>query len=227
MGEKLVEVLLDTGASVTGIDHNTERMEALARKFTGRPFDPVVADLLDENLEKRLCAALPEEEPIGGLVNLAAVSCGDVIENLTDTDWDRSLATNVTAAMRLIRLLSPRMIKHGGSIVNVGSPVGLIGARKPSYAASKAALVGLTMSCAKNLGHQNIRVNLFLPGPTITRMTEDWSEEKRRAIATESFLGRLCQPVEVARTIRFLLSPDSSYITGSIVDGTAGSMFGH
>ncbi|MDD5272714.1 MAG: SDR family NAD(P)-dependent oxidoreductase, partial [Methylovulum sp.] len=139
-----------------------------------------------------------------------------------------SFAVNVTPAMRLIRLLTPAMRRNqGGSIVNVGYPVGIIGARKPSYAASKAALHGLTMSCARQLGGDNIRVNLLLPGPTITYMTCDWGQERRDGIAENTFLKRLCTPEEIAKTINFLIGNESSYITGSVMDMTAGSLYGH
>jgi NAD(P)-dependent dehydrogenase (short-subunit alcohol dehydrogenase family) len=153
---------------------------------------------------------------------------GNDIFHLEDADWLESFAINVSPAMVLARALAPMMAASGGgSIVNVGSPAAIVGARKPSYAASKAALSGLTLSLARNLGPKGIRVNLFLPGPMITPMTEDWPEEKRAAIAASSFLGRLCQPEESAAVIAFLLSPAASYITGAVIDGTAGSMFGH
>jgi Dehydrogenases with different specificities (related to short-chain alcohol dehydrogenases) len=130
--------------------------------------------------------------------------------------------------MRLIRALAPSLQVRGrGSIINVGSPVGVVGARKPQYAASKAALHGLTMSCARAMGKDGVRVNLLLPGPTITRMTQDWSVQQRENVARGSALQRLCLPEEVAATIAFLLGDDSSYITASVVDMTAGSMLGH
>ncbi|WP_299311920.1 SDR family oxidoreductase, partial [uncultured Halomonas sp.] len=164
----------------------------------------------------------------GGLVNLVGVSRGKPIEQLEDNDWAASFDINVTPAMRLIRLVAPGMRTAGaGSIVNVGSPVGLVGANKPSYAASKAALHGLTMSAARNLGSSGVRVNLLLPGPTITEMTRDWPEERRRAVAQGTFLKRLCQPEEIADMIAFLLGDRSTYLTGSVIDMTAGSLWGH
>jgi len=171
---------------------------------------------------------LLNDSPLHGIVNLAGVSCGDSLERLTDEDWNYSFAVNVTAPMKLTRWALPHLKKHRrGSIIYVGSPVGVLGARKSSYAASKSALHGLTMSMARELGKENIRANLLLPGPTITDMTCDWPEDKRQSIANGTFLKRLCEPEDIAQMISFLLSDASAYITGSIIDMTAGSMMGH
>ena len=83
------------------------------------------------------------------------------------------------------------------------------------------------MSVSRTLGKRQIQVNSILPGPMITGMTSDWSVEKRERIADETYLGRLCMPEEVAAVIRFLLSEECSYLTASVIDMTAGSMFGH
>lgn len=226
MGRATCRHLADAGWRVIAVDHNAERLSALAAAHTG--IVPVHVDLASEDLCPRVLGVLVGQPPVEGLVNMAGTSQGDLIDHLNDADWEMSFAVNVTPAMRLIRALTPQFRqRRQGSIVNVGSPVGLIGARKPSYAASKSALTGLTMSCARNLGGDNIRVNLLLPGPTITEMTGDWSPARREAIAEGSFLKRLCTPEEVADVVAFLVGPASRYMTGSIVDMTAGSMWGH
>ena len=185
-------------------------------------------DLADVNLAQHVLKELTILPPVWGLVNLAGISQGSTIDELSEADWQRSFAVNVDPVFRLIQAVSPQMKANGGgSIINVSSPVGYIGARKPSYAASKAALHGLTMSCARNLGEFNIRVNLLLPGTTITEMTKDWSVERQQAIAEESWLKRLCTPQEIAESIAFLLSEHSRYMTGSVLDMTCGSMCGH
>ena len=83
------------------------------------------------------------------------------------------------------------------------------------------------MSAARHYGPAKIRVNLVLPGPVITYMTEDWSLAKREAIAGETHLGRLCQPEEIASLLSFLVSDRNLYMSGSVVDMTCGSMYGH
>lgn len=228
LGTALCEILLSRRWAILAIDHNQKRLNQLAARHTAAPFYPLLSDLENPALLSLLDTALPTEHPVKALACIAAQSIGDDILHLHDNDWDRSFNVNVTPSMKLARYFAPRMAATGsGSIVNVGSPVGIVGARKPSYAASKAALSGLTISLARNLGPSGIRANLLLPGPMITPLTEDWSEEKRQSIAQGSFLKRLCQPREAANIIAFLFSEEASYITGSIIDATAGSMFGH
>jgi NAD(P)-dependent dehydrogenase (short-subunit alcohol dehydrogenase family) len=228
LGSATCEILLKNQWAVLGLDHNTTRLQALAEKFENLPFYPLFIELEDPRLADHVEQNLPNGHPVRAFVHVAAQSIGDDILHISRDDWEKSLSTNLTSAMVLAQRLAPKMIEAGtGAIVNVGSPVGIVGARKPSYAASKSALHGLTMSLARNLGPQNIRANLLLPGPMITPMTQDWSAEKRERIASASFLKRLCDPKEVAAVIHFLLSPAASYITGSVIDTTAGSMYGH
>lgn len=224
MGRTCCTYFASLGWSVLAIDRNKHRLDVLS----DANITTLCMDLTDVGLLDSVQALLGKMPEVWGLVNLAGISQGDDIEHLTLEDWQVSLDTNVTSAFKLIQLVVPAMKNGGGgSIINVSSPVGYIGARKPSYAASKAALHGLTMSCARNLGKYNIRVNLLLPGTTITEMTKDWSEQRQRAIAEESLLGRLCTPQEIAEGIAFLLSDHSRYMTGSVLDMTCGSMWGH
>lgn len=228
MGVAVCEALLSRGWQVAGLDHNADRLGALARKLEGRGFTPVLAELSDPKFPEVVEARLGAAAGLRGLVNLAGVSLGDSLERMALSDWEKSMAVNATAPMLLSRWAVPRMRESGGgSIVNVASPVALVGARKPSYSASKAALLGLTMSMARELGSQRIRVNALLPGPVITRMTSDWDGGKRRAVAEGNFLKRLCEPAEVASAVAFLLSDDSSFMTGATLDLTSGGMFGH
>lgn len=226
MGRAVCQALAANHWHVLAIDHNEARLVTLADSHAAITALPMALD--SPALEERVQQTLEGMPTVAGLVNLVGVSRGKPIDTLEDSDWFASFDINVTPAMRLTRLVAPLMRAAGaGSIVNVGSPVGLVGANKPSYAASKAALHGLTMSTARNLGPDNVRVNLLLPGPTITEMTKDWPQERRDAIASGTFLKRLCQPEEIAAMINFLLGSSSSYVTGSTIDMTAGSLWGH
>lgn len=228
LGSALVRHLVSRGWRILGIDHNEARMEQLARSLPEDAFLPLLCEVQSADLVPILREALRDQPAPTALACVAAVSVGDEIAALTDEDWELSFSVNTTPAMVLARALAPGMAgNRGGAIVNVGSPVGIVGSRKPSYAASKAALSGLTVSLARNLGPLGIRANLFLPGPMITPLTADWPREKRAAIAEGTFLRRLCEPEEAARVVAFLLSEEASYLTGAIIDGTGGSMFGH
>ena len=226
MGASTCRALTAEGDDVIAIDSDSGVLHQLAAESP--LVHPLAVDLRASELLARVDDALLALPPVAGLVNMAGISTGHAIEQLDDEAWAHSFDVNVTPAMRLIRALAPRLRERGGgSIVNVGSPVGLIGARKPSYAASKAALHGLTMSCARNLGPDSIRVNLLLPGATMTGMTRDWDHARCAEVARGNFLGRLCTPQEIAGVVAFLLGEASSYITGSVIDMTAGGLWGH
>ena len=161
-----------------------------------------------------------------GFIHCAGISQGSKLDSLSIEDWNRSIDVNVTSAMRICQLADSHMM-DGGRIVLVGSPVAFAGANKPSYAASKAALHGLTMSVSRQLGKRGICVNTVLPGPMITGMTNDWSEEKRVRIAEETRLNRLAKPEDIAHVLVQMMGEKWSYMSASIVDMTCGSMYGH
>lgn len=223
MGRALVAKLSEKYL-VTAVDRNADKLAVFSELKTVRC---LVADIAGDGWIPKL-DAFAEGHQVYGIINLAGLSCGNSIDSLTDEDWETSFQVNVTAPMRLIRWATPHFVKHKqGRVINVGSPVGIVGARKASYAASKSALTGLTMSVARELGKCNVCVNQLLPGPTITDMTQDWPEDKRNAIAKGSFLNRLCTPEEIADMVMFLLSEQCSYMTGAVIDMTSGSMLGH
>lgn len=227
MGQATAQTLTQRGYSVLGLDHDAHALQDLAARL-GPAFTPLACDVRDAQLTAQVLSHLAGLAPLAGLVNMVGISRGGGLNELKDDDWQHAFEVNVTPAMRLTQALAPLMqASRQGSIVNVGSPVGVVGARKPQYAASKAALHGLTMSCARALGKDGVRVNLLLPGPTITCMTKDWSAVKREEVAQGSALKRLCKVEEVAVVIAFLLGPDSTYLTASVLDMTAGSMMSH
>ena len=216
MGAALCRLLRDRGHVVLPID---QRSTGLANEL--------VCDLTDRDLPKRLSARLDALPSVSGLANVAGTSIGSSLLDGSNEEWNRMIETNLTAPMTLAKCLIPKMIDHGGgAIVNVGSPVSFTGARKPGYAASKAGLIGLTMTIAKQFGRDGIRCNLLLPGATITNMTQDWDQTKRDSIACTSFLGRLCSADDIAEVMAFMLSDASRCITGAVIDATAGQLVG-
>ena len=222
LGFEISKILLESeNHSVIGLDINKTEIQS-------DDFHFIESDLSNRSSVNQLVEEIGKlsGNSLYGIVNVAGISVGKSIVGMNDEDWDKMIEVNLTAPALLISKLQDSMM-DGGRIVNVSSPVSVTGSNKPGYSASKAGMHGLTMSVAKNLGPRNILVNTVFPGPMITGMTQKWSQEKRDSIATESFLGRLTTPEEVARGIKFLLDPSTTGITGSVLDFTAGSMFTH
>ena len=216
MGAALCHILKERGHTVLPL---VQKSAGLANEL--------VCDLTDRELPTILSARLDKFPSISGLANVAGASIGSGLLESSNEEWDRLIETNLTAPMTLARCIIPKMIdRGGGSIVNVGSPVGFLGSRKPGYAASKAGLIGLTMTIARQFGKDGIRCNLLLPGATITNMTQHWDKTKRNRIASTSFLGRLCSTDDIAEVMAFMLSDASRCITGAVIDATGGQMLG-
>ena len=222
LGLEISKILLESeNYSVIGLDVNETEIQS-------NNFHFIESDLSNRTSVDQLVEEISNLSGhyLYGIVNVAGISVGKSIVGMNEEDWDKMIEVNLTAPALLISKLQDSMM-DGGRIVNVSSPVSVTGSNKPGYSASKAGMHGLTMSVAKNLGPRNILVNTVFPGPMITGMTQKWSQDKRDSIATESFLGRLTTPEEVANGIRFLLDPSTTGITGSVLDFTAGSMYTH
>jgi 3-oxoacyl-[acyl-carrier protein] reductase len=157
------------------------------------------------------------------LVNNAGVTRDNVLMRLKDDDWDAVIDTNLKGAFNTIRAASRGMMKRrAGRIINISSVVGITGNKgQANYAASKAGLIGLTKSTARELASRGILVNAIAPGYIETDMTSELSDEVRSALQSQIALGRLGQPEDIAATVRFLAGPGASYITGQVlvVDG--------
>jgi 3-oxoacyl-[acyl-carrier protein] reductase len=157
------------------------------------------------------------------LVNNAGLTRDNVVVRLKDDDWDAVINTNLRGAFAAIRAVSRGMMKRRwGRIISIASVVGLIGNRgQANYAASKAGLIGLTKSVAKELASRNVLANVVAPGFIETDMTAAMTPEARQAITGQIPLERLGAPSDVAAAVAFLASPLGAYITGQVlvVDG--------
>lgn len=227
IGAAIAARLIADGYIVLAIDRDESKLFHLT-KTLGSSLLPIPADLADPNIGELTLRKLQEHSIscLHAIVNVAGVSQGNSIDKITDDDWQASLDINATAPMRLLRALLPLLQDGKSAIVHIASPVAILGARKVSYSASKGALLGLNAALSQNLAPRQIRVNAILPGPTITGMTDDWSEEKRQAIAAQCPLGRLCRPEDIAGPVSFLLSEDAVYITGAVLNVTGGKSMG-
>jgi 3-oxoacyl-[acyl-carrier protein] reductase len=158
------------------------------------------------------------------LVNNAGVAIDGLVMRFKDEDWDRTLDTNLRGAFALIRAASrPMMKQRSGSIVNVSSIVGEMGnAGQAAYSASKAGLIGLTRSLARELASRSIRVNAVTPGFITTDMTQGLDDALKARLAESIPLARIGSPEEVAAAVAFLASDAASYITGEVLKVNGG-----
>ena len=167
-----------------------------------------------------------EVGPIAILVCNAGITRDNLIMKLSDDDWRSVIDTNLGGAFFTCRAVARPMLKRrAGAIVTVSSVVGVHGnAGQTNYAASKAGLIGLTKSLAKELGGRGIRVNAIAPGYISTALTDALPQEARDAILAQTPLGRLGEPADVARVVRFLVSDAAAFVTGDVlaVDGGLG-----
>ena len=157
------------------------------------------------------------------LINNAGITRDSLLLRMKEADWDAVLATNLKGVFLCTKAVSKGMLKQrSGVIVNISSVVGLAGnAGQANYAAAKAGVVGFSKSIAKEFAPRGIRVNVVAPGYIMTDMTETLAEGVQSEILREIPLGRLGKPEDVAKVVRFLASPEASYITGQTfcVDG--------
>jgi 3-oxoacyl-[acyl-carrier protein] reductase len=175
------------------------------------------------------CAAAVEEVVksagrLDVLVNNAGVAIDGLAVRIKDADWDRTLDTNLKGAFALCRAAArPMMKQRGGAIVNLTSVVGETGnVGQAAYAASKAGLIGLTKSLARELASRNIRVNAVSPGFIDTDMTAGLNAELKAKMTETIPLGRLGSADEVARAVLFLAGDAGSYVTGEVLKVNGG-----
>ena len=163
---------------------------------------------------------------IDGLVCDAGITSDALTFKMTDEQFDRVIDTNLKGVFNIVRLVGPFMERQGfGSIVNVSSVVGECGnIGQANYAASKAGIIGMSKSWAKEFARKgaNVRVNVIAPGYIETEMLSTVPQELLEKFASQTMLKRLGKPNEIAKGILFLISDDSSYVTGTILDINGG-----
>jgi 3-oxoacyl-[acyl-carrier protein] reductase len=222
IGADIVTTLAAAGARVVSLDRLYPKSDG------GHPPPPGVThahlDVSDPQSIERVARALLDEglEP-DILVNNAGITRDAAMWNLTDEQWTAVIDVNLTAAFRLTRtIVSSMRERHAGAIVNMASVNGIRGKfGQTNYAASKGGLIAFTRALARELGPRGIRVNAIAPGMIETPMTGQLPEDVRVHARSESALGRLGHPRDIANAVLFLVSPLASHITGHVlvVDG--------
>jgi 3-oxoacyl-[acyl-carrier protein] reductase len=213
------ELACGQGAHVAVLDRDYEHALEVAAEI-GCGSRGFLVDVVDAAAIEA-CVTEVEQHlgPIEILVNNAGVTRDGLLARLSDEQWDTVLDVNLKGAYRMMKAVSRGMMqRRSGRIVNVASVVGLVGNKgQANYAASKAGLIGLSKSVAKELASRNIRVNVVAPGFIETDMTAGLSAQAREALSAQIALGRLGQPEDVAAAVAFLASDAASYITGQVI----------
>ncbi|OGT98923.1 MAG: 3-oxoacyl-[acyl-carrier-protein] reductase [Gemmatimonadetes bacterium GWC2_71_10] len=223
IGRAIAVALTGAGAKVAVIGRDQVRAEQAASEIGGGAKGYACDVTSQAAVEAAIGAIERDLGTIDILVNNAGVTKDNLFLRLADADFDVVLEANLKGAFRTIRAAARGMMKkRWGRIINITSVVGLIGNKgQANYAASKAGLVGLTKSIARELASRGITVNAVAPGFIETDMTAALTDEQRATLAKQIPLERLGQPQDVAAAVLFLASEGAAYITGQVlaVDG--------
>jgi 3-oxoacyl-[acyl-carrier protein] reductase len=214
------------GAQLVVCGTNAEILTQFEKELQEAKIEAIctVANVTDlQQVEEVVRKALDKFGRIDILINNAGITRDNLVARMSTEEWDDVLSVNLKGAYQFIKTVSRPMIKQRfGRVVNITSVIGLIGnAGQANYAASKAGLIGLTKSVARELSSRNVTVNAVAPGFIETEMTAKLSDALKQEMQKRIPLGRLGQSVEVAQAVLFLVSDMAAYITGQVlvVDG--------
>ena len=227
IGHAIALRLASEGARVACVSRTRANAKRTADEINGKCADSAKAyavDVADHRAVQKIGAQILEEfGKIDILVNNAGVTRDGLSMRMSTEDWDVVINTNLKGAFNFVQATERAMIKQrSGRIINISSVIGLIGnAGQTNYAASKAGLIGLTKSLARELASRNITVNAVAPGFIRTNMTAGLSDEIKKTLQSKIPLGKTGTPEDIASAVAFLASAEASYITGQVlcVDG--------
>jgi 3-oxoacyl-[acyl-carrier protein] reductase len=221
IGRAIAAELARAGADViVGYRSGADEAAEVAAEIGGRA---VQADVSSPDDAARL---VDEAGDLDILVNNAGLTRDGLLARMPDDDWHQVIETNLSSVFYTCRAVTrPMMKRRAGAIVNVSSVVGVHGNfGQTNYGAAKAGIIGFTKSLARELGSRGVRANVVAPGYVKTRLTDAIPQELQSVMLTNTPLGRLGDPEDVAGAVRFLCSDAASFITGEVllVDGGLG-----
>jgi 3-oxoacyl-[acyl-carrier protein] reductase len=222
IGKEIARALGEAGANLVISDIAADAANQTAAEFNDRNIKTlaVAGDVSkSEDVEALFKAAGDTFGGVDILVNNAGITRDNLLARMEEKDWDLVLTVNLKGAFLCTKAASRGMMKRRyGRIVNISSVVGIMGnAGQANYSASKAGLIGLTKSTAKELASRNVTVNAVAPGYIATDMTKDLPEEAKAKFLQSVPLGRPGTPQDISGVVLFLVSEAASYITGQVI----------
>ena len=225
IGLNIIQRLNNDGYTVIGTSRTDDGANIISQEINSNGGKGLKMDVT--NQESINCAIKNIHDEYGtlyGLVNNAGITNDNLLMRMTEEQWLSVIETNLTSIYRVTKSIVKDMMKaREGRIVNIGSIVGMMGnAGQSNYSASKSGLVGFTKSLARELSSRNINVNSISPGFIDTDMTKALSDDQIDNLSKNIPLGRIAESSEVSSVVSFLLSDDSSYITGENINVNGG-----
>ena len=227
IGHSIALQLAKDGYTVVGTATSEAGAQSIQAAFDAGNYSGlgVKLDVRDEaNIQAVLTLIQEQYGPLSILINNAGITRDNLLLRMKQDQWDEVIDTNLTSVFRLTKLaLRPMLKQRYGRIVNISSVVGVMGnPGQANYVAAKAGLIGFTKSLALELANAGITVNAVAPGFIVTAMTDELDEAQIEAIMNRVPMKRMGAPEDIAHAVRFLIDPQSSYITGQTLHVNGG-----
>jgi 3-oxoacyl-[acyl-carrier protein] reductase len=222
IGREIALTFARAGAGVVISDINLEKAKLTSREIEALGVESLALELnvvSPQSVEEALNKTLDKFRKVDILVNNAGITKDGLLMRMSEQDWDAVIDVNLKGAFNCIKAVSRVMLKQkSGRIINIASIIGIIGnAGQANYSASKAGIIALTKTAAKELASRNINVNAVAPGFIQTEMTAGLPEELKSKMLANIPLNKLGLPADVANACLFLASDEAGYITGQVI----------